>query len=247
MYTRAVTCIGSAFCVCVVTQYTDFALEPAQIVAMPTPSQQAVPGIAHEQVHSTKVMQSGDMGSPRLADIPLVVIDMQFVFGDPSSKAFVPGYASASASVQRLLPVFEGRTIYTKFVAPDQPQGAWLAYYKEWPFLLRPSTDPIWDITKEFSMCNANVVSKHTFSKWGPELAAATAHTHELVLVGVSTDCCVLSTALAAADAGVHVCVVADACAGVSHTSHQQALSIMAQYAPMIHVSTVEDIVLDAA
>ncbi len=193
-----------------------------------------------------QVLHSGDLGSPRLADIPLVVIDMQFVFGDPSSKAFVPGYASASAAVRRLLPAFEGRTIYTKFIAPDQSHGAWLAYYKEWPFFLRPSTDPIWDITKEFSTHNANVVSKHTFSKWGPELAAATVHTHELVLVGVSTDCCVLSTALAAADAGVHVCVVADACAGVSHSSHQQALSVMAQYAPMIDVSTVEDIISDA-
>ena len=193
-----------------------------------------------------QVLHSGDSGSPRLVDIPLVVIDMQFVFGDPSSKAFVPGYASASAAVQRLLPVFEGRTIYTKFVAPDQPHGAWIAYYKQWPFLLRPSTDPIWDVTKELFTHNANVVSKHTFSKWGPELAAASLHTHELVLVGVSTDCCVLSTALAAADAGVHVRVVADACAGVSHSSHQQALSIMAQYAPMIDISTVEDIISDA-
>ncbi len=151
-----------------------------------------------------------------------------------------------SAAVQRLLPVFDGRTVYTKFVAPDQPHGAWAAYYKQWPFLLQPSTDPIWDITKEFSTHNANIVSKHTFSKWGPELAAATAHTRELELVGVSTDCCVLSTALAAADAGAHVRVVADACAGVSHGSHQQALSIMALYAPMIVVSTVEDIMSDA-
>jgi len=197
-------------------------------------------------VPNLQVLHSGDLGSPRLADIPLVVIDMQFVFGDPSSKAFVPGYASASAAVQRLLPVFEGRTIYTKFIAPDQPHGAWVGYYKQWPFLLQPSTDPIWDITKEFSMRNANVVSKDTFSKWGPELAAATSHTHELVLVGVSTDCCVLSTALAAADAGVHVRVVADGCAGVSHRSHQQALSIMAQYAPMIDVSSVEHIISNA-
>ena len=41
-----------------------------------------------------------------------------------------------------------------------------------------------------------------------------------LVLVGVSTDCCVLSTALAAADEGVSVRVVADACAGVDDDTH---------------------------
>ena len=49
-----------------------------------------------------------------------------------------------------------------------------------------------------------------------------------MVLAGVSTDCCVLSTALAAADAGVRVRVVADACAGVSEAGHERALAAMA-------------------
>jgi nicotinamidase-related amidase len=59
------------------------------------------------------------------------------------------------------------------------------------------------------------------------------------VLAGVSTDCCVLSTALAAADAGVKVRVAADACAGATDTSHEQALAIMGLYAPLIEVTTV--------
>ncbi len=46
-----------------------------------------------------------------------------------------------------------------------------------------------------------------------------------LLLAGVSTDCCVLSTALAAADAGVTVRVVADACAGIDDESHAKALA----------------------
>jgi nicotinamidase-related amidase len=57
-----------------------------------------------------------------------------------------------------------------------------------------------------------------------------------MVLVGVSTDCCVLSTALAAADAGVRVTVVADACAGVSVEDHQRALNAMALYQPLIEI-----------
>jgi len=60
-----------------------------------------------------------------------------------------------------------------------------------------------------------------TFGKWGPELAAAVG-AGPLVLAGVSTDCCVLSTALAAADAGMAVQVVADACAGVTDESHER-------------------------
>ena len=56
------------------------------------------------------------------------------------------------------------------------------------------------------------------------------------MLAGVSTDCCVLSTALAAADAGCTVEVVADACAGSSDEAHERALAAMALYAPQIIV-----------
>ena len=58
-----------------------------------------------------------------------------------------------------------------------------------------------------------------------------------------STDCCVLSTALAAADAGVKVFVVQDACAGLSSVDHQRALDAMALYGPLIEISTA-DVVL---
>ncbi|HEV7792056.1 MAG TPA: isochorismatase family protein [Pseudonocardia sp.] len=64
----------------------------------------------------------------------------------------------------------------------------------------------------------------------------------ELVLTGVSTDCCVLSTALGAADAGVHARVVSDACAGLSATDHRRALDTMALYQPFLEVVTVADV-----
>jgi hypothetical protein len=86
------------------------------------------------------------------------------------------------------------------------------------------------------------VVDRTTFGKWGPELEALTRESGEMVLVGVSTDCCVLSTALAAADAGVHVRVVADACAGVSDADHQRALDALALYAPLIEIATVAEV-----
>jgi len=68
----------------------------------------------------------------------------------------------------------------------------------------------------------------------------------QLVLAGVSTDCCVLSTALAAADAGVAVRVVADACAGATDGSHRQALDILRLYAPLVEVVSVAEILTDA-
>ena len=75
-----------------------------------------------------------------------------------------------------------------------------------------------------------------------PDLAAVVGPDAPLVLTGVSTDCCVLSTALAAADAGRFVTVVADACAGLSDADHQRALDAMALYAPLITITSVAEV-----
>ena len=67
------------------------------------------------------------------------------------------------------------------------------------------------------------------------------------MLTGVTTDCCVLSTAPAAADAGVHVIVAADACAGVTGEDHQRALDTMALYQPLIDIAEVDSILASLA
>jgi nicotinamidase-related amidase len=59
-----------------------------------------------------------------------------------------------------------------------------------------------------------------------------------MVLTGVATDSCVIGTALAAADAGVHVRVAADACAGADDAAHEHALGVMRIWAPLIDVTT---------
>lgn len=170
----------------------------------------------------------------------LVVVDMQRVFADAGSPWATPGYASASAGVRRLLPEFAGATVFTRFVAPEHPAGAWIPYYRDWPDQLRPEGDPIWDITAELEVGNSPVVSAPTFGKWGPGLAEATRGAERLVVTGVSTDCCVLSTALAAADAGRFVVVPEDACAGLSEADHRRALDAMALYGPLITISSVD-------
>jgi nicotinamidase-related amidase len=170
----------------------------------------------------------------------LVVVDMQRVFADAGSAWASPGYASASAGVRRLLPAFAGRTVLTRFVAPEHPEGAWAPYYRDWPDQLRPADDRLWDLMPEFAEVDAPVVTATTFGKWGPDLAAATAGSDRLVLAGVSTDCCVLSTALAAADAGRFVVVPEDACAGLSVADHRRALDAMALYGPLITISSTD-------
>jgi nicotinamidase-related amidase len=175
-------------------------------------------------------------------DAWLVGVDLQHVFGDPASPWASAQYPRAVVGTQRLLPAFSGRTVLTRFVAPAEPAGAWVPYYAAWPFALVPDADPLYALAPELADLDVPVVTEPTFGKWGPALAAALPGARTLVLTGVSTDCCVLSTALAAADAGLAVQVVTDACAGASEADHQRALDAMALYAPLISLTTVAEV-----
>jgi nicotinamidase-related amidase len=177
----------------------------------------------------------------------LMIIDMQRIFGEPSSEWATPGYEAASAGVQRLLGAFESRVCFTRFMAPEQPTGAWITYYEKWPFALDPVNAPLYELTDEFVSVPGTIVDRMTFGKWDAEADRILGHPQELVLAGVTTDCCVLSTALAACDAGVHVTVAADACAGITGIDHQRALDAMALYSPMIDVANLETILASLA
>lgn len=170
----------------------------------------------------------------------LVVVDMQRVFADPSSGWATPGFAAVVPTVRALVSAHLPDVTFTRFVAPARPEGAWRAYYAQWSFALQPPDAPLWDVVPELGPTGPTLDAP-TFSKWGPELAARVGSA-TLLLAGVSSDCCVLSTAVAAADAGVPVQVVADACAGADEKSHRTALDVMALYAPLIEIVTSAEV-----
>ncbi len=58
----------------------------------------------------------------------LAVIDMQRVFADPSSEWWAPRFAEILEPIDRLVGRFEPDVVFTRFVAPAVPQGAWRAY-----------------------------------------------------------------------------------------------------------------------
>jgi nicotinamidase-related amidase len=177
----------------------------------------------------------------------LMIIDMQRIFAEPSSEWATPDYALASAGIQRLLGGFESRVCFTRFLAADAPAGAWITYYEKWPFALDPANAPLYELSDEFAAVPAMMVDRTTFGKWDAETDRLLGHPQEIMLTGVTTDCCVLSTALPACDAGVHVTVVADACAGVTKADHQRALDAMALYSPMIDVADVDTVLASLA
>ena len=81
-----------------------------------------------------------------------------------------------------------------------------------------------------------------TFGKWGPQLAGIVGPAPQLLVAGVSTDCCVLTTVLAAADAGAHVTVVTDACAASSADNGAAALHTMGLFPPQVELATSTEV-----
>jgi nicotinamidase-related amidase len=170
----------------------------------------------------------------------LAVIDMQRVFGESGSPWFTPRFAEIVGPIQRLVGAYRPRVIFTRFVAPIVPTGAWRRYYERWPFALQPPDARIYELVDEFAGEPGPTVDAATFGKVGDQLSAMVAG-GRLVLAGVSTDCCVLSTALAAADDGVEVQVVADACAGIDDESHAKTLDILRLYSPLVEVISLAE------
>ncbi len=177
----------------------------------------------------------------------LVVVDMQRIFGEPESPWYAPGFEAASLAAVRLRGAFGSRVALTRFLAPAKPELAWVAYYETWRFARDPVNARLYDLVPAFPVDDAVVIDRTTFGKWDSETDKALGGPRQIVVVGVSTDCCVLSTALAAADAGLHVRVVEDACAATSPASHRRALDVMATYAPLIEITSVDAVLTGLA
>ena len=182
-----------------------------------------------------------------MSDLPwLAVIDMQVIFSQYPQWWGCPRFDEIISPIQQLAAKFGDRTLVTRFV--DGPAvGSWGPYYQEFPFAAVPPTDPIYNIVDPLAylMTPDNVVTMTTFSKWGDASNGILAKTGEyphLFLAGVATDCCVLSTAMTAAEAGAFVTVVLDACAASSDVNQVAAENIMKGYAPLISITTMQEL-----
>src|SRR5699024_4649541 len=93
-------------------------------------------------------------------------------------------------------------------------------------------------------------IDEPTFGKWGPQLRASlgeAATAAPLLIAGVSTDCCVIATVLAAADAGAHLTVVTDACAASDEANGAAALHTMSLFRPQVTRAGTAEVLAAAA
>ena len=171
----------------------------------------------------------------------LVVIDPQAIFASPDSAWGSPFFADAFANIERLAKAAGDRVLVTRWLPTADRSTSWGDYFAAWPFADQPADDALFDLVPE-----AQALSPHptldlpTFGKWGDELEGRIGRGTPVVLTGVSTDCCVISTALAGADAGGRITIAADACAGSSAENHEAALKVMGLYPPQLTVADTD-------
>src|SRR5690625_4322820 len=145
----------------------------------------------------------------------LLVVDPQRIFADPASdwaSSVVP-----PAMTRSRRPATRGApepALGRRGHPPADRSAGWGDYFRAWPFADAPASRPLDEPVDEARELSAHpTIDEPTFGKWGPQLAEIVGPHPHLLLTGVSTDCCVITTALAAADAGARLSVVQDACA----------------------------------
>ncbi|MBB4071812.1 cysteine hydrolase family protein [Canibacter oris] len=180
----------------------------------------------------------------------LVIVDPQNIFAATDSPWGSPFFADAWGRIAELAPLFPGRIVITRWLPTAPRNTSWGTYFQTWEFADRPATDPLFDLTPEAAALaaatGAQLLDTPKFGKWGETLkrlvtANLAAGTPELVVTGVATDCCVISTVLPALDDGCYVTVVRDAVAGSTAANNAAALQVLELYEPMARlVSSAE-------
>lgn len=164
---------------------------------------------------------------------------MQELFRDAASPWLVPGFDELTDPIGRLVRAFGDRVVYTRFTLPAAVEGSWRPYYETFDAVTQPENAGWFELAEPYRSWAGDVVERSTFNAWG-ELRGLVGDPSTIVLCGVSTDCCVISTGLSAADAGASVRVVDDACRGSSAQAHEAAISVLAGCAPQIVIATVD-------
>lgn len=178
----------------------------------------------------------------------LLIVDPQWIFADPSSQWGSAFFPAAMANIARLAEaVGPERTLITRWLPTADRATAWGDYFRAWPFADVPAEDARYDLVEAARGLSAHpTIDEPTFGKWGPQLAArvgwpANPRTH-LLVTGVTTDCCVISTVLPAADAGVRLTVVTD---GVAHSAAENgppALHTMSLFPPQVDLRSTAQV-----
>lgn len=165
---------------------------------------------------------------PDLARSALVLLDLQRVFVDPDSPAFLPAWPAVQPNARRLAAAFRtaGRpVVMTRHVHPAGDTGGTLGHF--FGRLLTPD-DPLSELSPSWEPGPADaVVDKPRHSAWERSDLAETLDSLEVdatVLAGVQAHLCVLATAVESGSHDVLPVVALDAIAAPTLGLHTATL-----------------------
>lgn len=175
----------------------------------------------------------------------LLIVDAQRIFAAPDSEWASPFWEQTWPRIRALAAhVGPERTLLSRWLPTADRTTAWGEYFRAWPFADVPATDPLYQLVDGAAELSSRpTVDEPSFGKWGPQLREIVGPAPHLLLAGVSTDCCVLTTALAAGDAGSRVRVVTDACAASSAENGAAALHTLGLFPPQIELTTSAEVI----
>lgn len=164
-----------------------------------------------------------------------VCIDMQRLFLEPGDWYCSNGLTILSNTI-KLAKASGDRCWFTRFITPTtsaEATGQWRPYFEHWHSVTQSEVGAdIMDLHTQLQpyASESRVFDKPTYDTFKSDsfaqlLQASSART--LVMFGIETDVCVLSSALSAVDLGFRVIVVNDATASSDMNSHQACLDLV--------------------
>jgi nicotinamidase-related amidase len=179
-----------------------------------------------------------------------LVVDMQELFrshvdwGTPALSEIVPG-------IERLLRARPERACFSRFIPPELMEhaiGAWQRYYRRWHRVTLDKMDRgLIEIVPELRPWAKWTIDKSGYSALSnAEFRQALLARPDqcLILSGVETDVCILSTVMEAMDLGFRVILAADAMTSSVVQCHDLAIEIMRQrFDEQVEIATVDEII----
>lgn len=176
-----------------------------------------------------------------------MVVDMQELFRSHSDWG-TPALTRIIPAIAKLAKARPSQAYFSRFIPArnaDAASGAWQRYYRRWSSVTLDALDPgMVDIVPELQPLATRLVDKTGYSAMGnPAFRQAALSAGCLIVSGVETDVCVLSTVMEAMEAGVRIVLPTDALASSSDVCHDRALGILHdRFDDQIELGTVDQI-----
>ncbi len=170
----------------------------------------------------------------------ILIIDMQNVYL-PNQPWGCFSFNRSLQNIKKLIKSREkknthSRIFFTKFIHNPEATGTWAEYNIQ----NKEINNNAWmsEIVDELKGCASKypVLSKSTYSSMGNKVLREEAKSaSKIVITGVVSECCVLSTCFEAIDMGLHVVYLKDACSGINEENEQATARILESLSP-VHV-----------